>query len=293
MRRPSRWHSASSQSRSRASRSRPGGAPRSAAPRRCGSPRSASRTRWTRPARTRAASRPAGPPPTTSTSRAPRVGALLGRVLGLVAAAGVAGAGDQGIAGVAHPAGLIAQQAGPGYCGPVLAQLGDQLGVGDLGQGHLDQVAGAAVQRGLGRGGSTTLPCSTTGTTPASASRTRRAQGQLNFGGGARRAGRRGRIGAAADHDQQVQLAASSGACSAPTSGVIPAQGASSSQDRRRARTGRGPIAARTAVSTARVSRSRSVPTRRPAGWSGPNGTGGAAPGPGVDLDPVGAGRDG
>ena len=64
-----------------------------------------------------------------------------------MAAARVAHAAHQGVTRVADLARLVAQQAGPDLPRTVPAQLADQAGVGDLGPGHLHQVAATAVQR--------------------------------------------------------------------------------------------------------------------------------------------------
>ena len=80
------------------------------------------------------------------------LGRLDGRVLGLMAAARVTDAGDDGVAVVAYPAGLVAQDARPDPLGVAAPQLGHQVRVGDLCPGHLDQVGAAAVQRRLGAG---------------------------------------------------------------------------------------------------------------------------------------------
>ena len=62
-------------------------------------------------------------------------------ILGLAAARRLADAGDDRVAGVAHLAGLVAASARADPVGLAGGHLGDEIGVGDLGSGHLDGVA--------------------------------------------------------------------------------------------------------------------------------------------------------
>ena len=62
-------------------------------------------------------------------------------VLGLAARRGLADARDQRVAGVADLARLVAAGARPDLLGRAGTQLGDEVGVGDLGPGHLDRRA--------------------------------------------------------------------------------------------------------------------------------------------------------
>ena len=172
-------HSSISQSVRPASRSRPG--PTAAlrrAPPACSS-RSTTRTRWPRPDSTRAHSRPAGPAPTTRTSPGIPSEPSVGGSFGLVPAAGLAHAAHDGVAVVPHPTGLVAEDARPGprrIAGP---HQPDQSGLGDLGPGHLDEVADAVVGGGLRPTGSTTLPWSTTSARPEAACRMCRHRSRL------------------------------------------------------------------------------------------------------------------
>ncbi len=60
-----------------------------------------------------------------------------------MAAAGLSHAAHQGVAVVPHPAGLVAEDAGPHPLGRARTHQVHQAGLGDLGPGHLDQVGDA------------------------------------------------------------------------------------------------------------------------------------------------------
>ena len=117
-------------------------------------PASRSVTRWPRSAATRAASRPAGPPPTTSTCRAVAAGVEpIAAPLELAAGGWIHQARDPVVARAPSPAHLVARDARPDVLGAVGAGLGDQVRIGDLAAHDADQVgltAGEHGFRGLG-----------------------------------------------------------------------------------------------------------------------------------------------
>ena len=76
---------------------------------------------------------------------------LVGWLVGLVAAAGLAHAAHDGVAVVADVTGLVAQDAWPDPVWRARPDQRHQAGVGDLCPGHLDQVGRPAVQRRLAR----------------------------------------------------------------------------------------------------------------------------------------------
>ena len=195
---------------------------------------------WPRMAATRAVSRPAGPAPTTTTSRGRSRRRVPVRVLGLAPRRRLADARHDRVAGVADLARLVAAGARPDPLGLAGAQLGDEVGVGDLGPGHLDAGAAGrvvvAADRPLGLAGGVD---------------DRALQDHRHVDGGADRAGQldveAGRLvevgsglldreDRAAHDDDVVDAARRPARRRSPVaiSGVMPAHGASSSHDRRR-----------------------------------------------------------
>ena len=116
------------------------------------SSRSRSVTRCPRSAATRAASSPAGPPPTTSTDRGVAAGSRSVAVpRPFPAGRRVHEARDPVVARAAAPAQLIARDARADLVGPIGARLGDHMRVGDLPAHDADQVGLAGGQHRLGR----------------------------------------------------------------------------------------------------------------------------------------------
>ena len=114
-------------------------------------PRSSSVTRWPRSAATRAASRPAGPPPTTSTDlRGRRRLEPVAAPLELAPGRRVHEARDPVVARAAAPAQLVARDARPHLVGAVGAGLGDEVRIGDLAADDADHVGLAGGEHGLG-----------------------------------------------------------------------------------------------------------------------------------------------
>ena len=209
-------------------------------------------TRCPRSAATRAASRPAGPAPTTTTSRGCVRGDVPVRVLGLAAARRLADAGHDRVAGIAHLAGLVAADARPDPVGRAGHELGDEVADRRSGPGS-SRRRRTRRRRAPTRPGRRRPPSpagSPASADPASRSapcarpgrRSMLNAGRLvEVGSGlldARRSSRARRRRSRRPH------AASSTAIAGAMSGVMPAHGASSSHDRRSPTTAGSPAAA-------------------------------------------------
>ena len=116
-------------------------------------PRSTSVTRWPRSAATRAASSPAGPPPTTRTRRG-SAGRLepVAAPLPLAPGRRVDEARDPVVARATAPAQLVARDARPDLVRAPGAGLGDQVRIGDLAADDADHVGMTGGQDRLGGG---------------------------------------------------------------------------------------------------------------------------------------------
>ena len=157
---PRRRHSSASQ----ATRRTAGAALRRHARRACRTVRPA-RTSWPRMAATRAHSRPAGPPPTTSTDLGCGGGGVPVGVAGLVPGRRLADAASRSGCGRRAPGtpGCIGCTAAAGPSA-ASASLRGEVGVGELGPGHLDGVGDAVPTAHSAWPASTIEPCSTTAT---------------------------------------------------------------------------------------------------------------------------------
>ncbi len=124
---------------------------------------------------------------------------------GLVARTGLAHATDQRIAVVPDPAGLVAQDARADLGGATVADLGHERRVGDQGPGHLDQVGRPVGQRALGHAHLDHAPLQHDREPATGSPAHGRAQVPVHPGRGVGIGSvGGGRVGATADHDEQV-----------------------------------------------------------------------------------------
>ena len=276
---PRREHSSSSQPTNRSKRSRPGRAAAIRADPPVRSPRSCRVTRWPSSAATRAASRPATPPPRTVTAgpspptpapstgtgassvSCPVVGSTTQVTIGLRLSRTwqVWLHSTQGRIRSGCPARTLATRSASASCARVISTA--------------SAMPSATARSAIST--STIEPCAATTTrspaTARTASRIERVSSRLNPGA----VWPSGRVAPAEKIEPRTTVSrstigapesssTSAGASSVAISGVMPAQGASSSQLRRSPTTRSAPTASRTAASTRRANRVRSSPHSSP-----------------------------